>query len=178
MRIGIVALFCCLVAALPAAARSERHSHLHGGNCVAYARAVSGVRLDGDAATWWRHAEGRYARGHEPAVGAVLVFKPHGRMHSGHVAVVSRLVGPREILVDHANWVRGRVTTAMAVIDVSPGNDWTLVKVRSARGGARDNPTFGFIYPQHVPVRFALDSGSEPNRPRHARRHRLANSAD
>ena len=135
-------------------ARTSRGAH--DGNCVAYAREVTGVHLDGNAAQWWPHAEGRYDRGHQPAVGAILVFKAYGRMRVGHVAVVSRLVGPREILIDHANWVRGRVTKAMSVVDASPNNDWTVVKVLEPRSGkhGRDNPTYGFIYTGTVPPGF------------------------
>jgi surface antigen len=126
-----------------AGARSHER---HGANCVAYAREVTGIHISGNAGMWWNHAEGRYQRGHRPTLGAILVFKPHGRMRSGHVAVVSRIVSAREILVDHANWERGRVTKAMSVTDVSPGNDWSVVKV----SGTRDNPVFGFIYPRAV----------------------------
>jgi len=141
---GLIILSC-----LPAMARSSHD--IHGGNCVAYAREVTGVRLDGNAAAWWPHAEGRYERGHQPERGAILVFKPYGRMHVGHVAVVSRIVGPREVLVDQANWVRGRITTAMSVIDVSPANDWTSVKVQYQGTHGRENPTYGFIYPHELP---------------------------
>jgi surface antigen len=146
---GLALLLC-----FPAVAKTShtgRHNG-HGGNCVAYARDVTGIDIDGNAWTWWSHAEGRYERGQQPSVGAILVFKPHGRMHLGHVAVVSRIVGPHEILVDHANWVRGRVTTAMSVIDASSDNDWTVVKVLEPHSGkhGRDNPTFGFIYPRPI----------------------------
>ncbi|HVH78684.1 MAG TPA: hypothetical protein VM782_04790, partial [Stellaceae bacterium] len=72
----------------------------------------------------------------------------------GHVAVVSRVLGPREVLVDQANWVRGRVTTAMSVVDASPQNDWTSVKVQFAGTHGRENPTYGFIYPPVVPAHF------------------------
>jgi hypothetical protein len=170
VHLRFLGLLCCLcsimLAAVAMAARPHPHGvaphrhhgsghargerGLHGGNCVAYARAVTGIRIDGDAGSWWHHAEGRYQRGQNPVPGAVLVFKPHGRMWHGHVAVVSRILGSREILVDQANWIRGRVSTAMAVIDVSPANDWTMVKVRSQRGGVRANPTFGFVYPDPV----------------------------
>ncbi|HXD02460.1 MAG TPA: CHAP domain-containing protein, partial [Novosphingobium sp.] len=44
--------------------------------CVPYARAVSGVLIFGDARTWWDQADGRYARGTTPKVGAVMTFKP------------------------------------------------------------------------------------------------------
>jgi surface antigen len=126
----------------------------HGSNCVAYARDVTGIKLDGNAATWWPHAEGRYERGQLPTAGAVLVFKPSPTMHVGHVAVISQVIGPREILVDQANWIRGRVTRAMSVVDSSPNNDWTLVKVLEVHSGThgRDNPTFGFIYPKELPA--------------------------
>lgn len=142
---GLIILSC-----FPATARTVHD--VHGGNCVAYARDVTGVRLDGNAAAWWPHAEGRYERGHKPEVGAILVFKAAGRMHVGHVAVVSRVVGPREVLVDQANWVRGRVTKAMSVVDASPLNDWTSVKVQYEGTHGRDNPTYGFIYPHTMPA--------------------------
>jgi len=121
-----------------------------GGNCVAYAREASGISLDGNAGAWWSQAEGRYERGQTPAVGAVLVFKPSGHMRVGHVAVVSQFVKPGEILVDQANWVRGRVVKGMSVIDASPSNDWTVVKVVELHSGAhgRPNPTYGFVYPR------------------------------
>ena len=133
----------------PAYARSS-----HGGNCVAYAREVTGIQLDGNAAAWWPNAEGRYERGQQPKVGAILVFKPHGGMRVGHVAVVARIVGPREILVDQANWIRGRVVTAMSVVDASAANDWTSVKVIELHSGThgRENPTYGFIYPHSPPA--------------------------
>jgi hypothetical protein len=142
-----------LLLSVPAQARSA-----HGGNCVAYAREVTGIQLEGDAAAWWPHAVGRYERGQQPKVGAILVFKPSSHMHVGHVAVVSRIVGAREILVDQANWVPGRVMTAMSVIDASPANDWTNVKVIELQSGAhgRENPTYGFIYPRTPPANFAV----------------------
>ena len=66
----------------------------------------------------------------------------------GHVAVVSEVVSPREVMVDHANWHRNQVSLAMGVIDVSENNDWSKVRVESAP----DNygsvyPINGFIYP-------------------------------
>lgn len=127
----------------------------HGGNCVAFARDVTGIELDGNAASWWPHAEGRYERGQQPKVGSILVFRPYAGMRVGHVAVVSQVIGPREILVDQANWVRGRVTRAMAVFDASPHNDWTAVRVQfGGDWGTRQNPTFGFIYPRVIPASF------------------------
>jgi surface antigen len=150
-----------------------------GGNCVAYARDVTGISLDGNAAAWWPHAEGRYERGHVPALGAILVFKPYGGMHVGHVAVVSRVVGPREILVDQANWVRGRVTKAMSVVDASPQNDWTSVKVQFAGTHGRENPTYGFIYPRVQPADFGTATAdAKPAKPDRHHHTQLAQAAD
>jgi surface antigen len=132
---------------------------------------MTGIQLDGNAGLWWSHAAGHYDRGQEPKIGSVLVFKSFGHMRSGHVAVVSGVVEPRKILVDHANWVRGRVSKAMAVVDTSPRNDWTSVKVLGTRpeaGGQRDNPTFGFIYPSDAPSSIAKANTNNPDT-RHAR---------
>jgi len=70
-------------------------------------------------------------------------------MPLGHVALVSRVVGDREILIDHANWTRGAITRNASVIDVSPNNDWTAVRVEFKPGSAihgKVYPTDGFIY--------------------------------
>src|SRR5215831_16228786 len=61
-------------------------------NCALYARAETGVELFGAAGGWWDQAEGRYERGHVPAVGAILVFRRTGQIPSGHVAVVARII--------------------------------------------------------------------------------------
>ncbi|HEX3881654.1 MAG TPA: CHAP domain-containing protein [Stellaceae bacterium] len=129
---------------LPAAA-----SESYGGNCVTYVREVTGIEISGNAGDWWDNAAGSYRRGHQPTPGAVLVFRPAGRMWAGHVAVVSRVVGAREILVNQANWPRGAVIEGAAVFDVSANNDWTMVRVAEERSQSwgRLNPTFGFIYP-------------------------------
>ena len=160
---GLVVLLC-----VPAVARTTHEAH--GGNCVAYARDVTGIHLDGNAASWWLHAEGRYDRGHTPTPGAVLVFRPYAGMHVGHVAVVSRVVSAREVLVDQANWVRGRVTQSMSVVDASPLNDWTSVKVQFGGSHGRENPTYGFIYPHTVPASFA-ETIAEPPHDRHHATH-------
>lgn len=121
--------------------------------CVPYARAVSGVEIFGDAWTWWEAASGRYARGSRPIKGSVLVWKRDGRLRSGHVAVVTRVVGPREILVTHANWgwgpekPRGQIDHDISIIDVSPGNDWSAVQVWNGESYGRSYQTHGFIYP-------------------------------
>src|SRR6516162_9920195 len=121
-------------------------------NCVLYARAETGVALFGDAGGWWDQANGRYQRGHAPAVGAILVailvFKRTQRIPSGHVAVVAKVISANEILVDHANWPRGRVNRGVSVIDTSSDHDWTSVAVIDLPPGAygRDYPTYGFVY--------------------------------
>lgn len=118
--------------------------------CVPYARAVSGVALYGDALTWWDQAQNRYKRGHRPRKGAVLAFRPYGPMALGHVAVVSKIVDDRQVLVRHANWsTPGAIEEDVLAIDVSQDGDWSEVRVwHSPTGqmGARINPTFGFIY--------------------------------
>ena len=102
-------------------------------SCVPYARARSGINLTGDAGDWWQQAAGVYPRGHRPQPGSVLVISPTGRMRSGHVSVVTRVVSSREIRVDHANWAgrgaKGQITRDQPVRDVSPGNDWSQVQV-------------------------------------------------
>ncbi|MGH7066079.1 MAG: CHAP domain-containing protein [Stellaceae bacterium] len=136
----------------------------HAANCVLYARAETGVALYGAAGGWWDEAAGRYQRGHMPELGAILVFKRSRFMPSGHVAVVSKVVSPREVLVDHSNWYHGKVTRGMSVIDTSPDNDWTSVSVLDLASGkhGRDNPTSGFVYPQtgpHDMVAFGATDG-------------------
>ncbi len=119
--------------------------------CVPYARAVSGIELSGNAYRWWVEAAGVYPRSHRPAQGAVLVFAPHGGMVDGHLAVVSAVRSPREILVTQANWLPHRIEHRQPVIDVSPGNNWTEVRVWYAPAhamGLRIYPTYGFILPR------------------------------
>jgi len=118
--------------------------------CAPYARQISGIEIFGNAGTWWNQAEGRYDRGHEPRVGAVLAFSPSRRMRVGHVAMVSKVVGTREVLLTHANWsYRGGIERNVRAIDVSPNNDWSQVRVwygPMGDVGLSTNPTFGFIY--------------------------------
>jgi CHAP domain. len=118
--------------------------------CVPYARDVSHIDLTGDAFLWWAEAAGRYQRGERPEPGAVLNFRSSSRIPLGHVAVVSRVINSREILVDQANWVPDSVTRNVPVIDVSPNNNWSEVQV-SIGGGqfGATYPTYGFIYDQH-----------------------------
>lgn len=121
--------------------------------CVAFARAESGIGLVGNAADWWAHAAGVYERGSEPEPGSVLNFRPNPRMRLGHVAVVTGILNSREITIDHANWAnnpagRGVIRRAVHVVDVSPDNDWTAVRVQLGSSGDYGSiyPTFGFIY--------------------------------
>jgi surface antigen len=122
--------------------------------CVPFARAISGVEIYGDARTWWGQAEGRYARGNRPRVGAVLAFVPHGAMQLGHVAVVSGIIDRRTITVSHANWslingTRGQIERDVTVRDVSEAGDWSAVRVwyaPLADLGTTAWPVHGFIY--------------------------------
>jgi len=120
--------------------------------CVTFARDVSGVHLSGNALSWWQNAAGRFDRGQRPEVGAVLNFRASGSMRLGHLSVVSRVLSPREILVDDANWAgpgqrKGMIRRGASVIDVSPNNDWTVVRVANGIGSwGREYPTYGFIY--------------------------------
>jgi surface antigen len=121
-------------------------------SCVPYARQVSGIMVTGNAWQWWNNATGVYARGDRPEPGSVLNFRPNGRMHLGHVAVVAQVVNPREVIVDHANWPSGEgygaVSRHVAVVDVSAANNWSAVRVELARSGTFGSvyPTYGFIY--------------------------------
>src|SRR6201999_1924560 len=104
-------------------------------------RAASGIDIRGDAYAWWDLAAGRYLRGNMPEAGAVLVLAQTDRLRLGHVAVVRQVIDERDILVDHSNWVPGRVITGMRVEDVSVANDWT-----SLRFFNQDYGVFGGIY--------------------------------
>ena len=118
--------------------------------CVPYARMISGIALRGDARTWWKSAAGRFRRGKEPEPGAVLVFKGSEKNPHGHVGVVTKILNEREILIDHANWLNNRkIHLATPVIDVSPENDWSAIRVwytPGAQYGANVYPTEGYIY--------------------------------
>lgn len=115
--------------------------------CVPFARNATGVSLRGNATTWWHKAKGVYDRGSKPQIGAVMNFRGSRKMPMGHVAVVSNILDARTIQIDHANWVRNKVTLDQTVIDVSAKNDWSEVRVVNADGSlGRTNPVWGFIY--------------------------------
>ena len=117
--------------------------------CVPYARNLSGINIRGNAKDWWGQALNTYERGDEPAVGAVMSFRATSGMSLGHVAVVADVVTDREIVVNHANWNRNKVSLQMGVMDVSRDNDWSLVRVESWPGQyGRPYPVNGFIYPK------------------------------
>nr|WP_202902427.1 CHAP domain-containing protein [Sphingobium yanoikuyae] len=126
--------------------------------CVAYARLESGIQIFGDALTWWEQAEGQYERGYRPEVGGVMAFAPYGPMKLGHVAVVSRIIDRRTVLLRHANWspfggVRGWIENDVPAIDASPDNNWSAVRVWFAptqRLGSTAWPVQGFIYNRRV----------------------------
>ncbi len=117
-------------------------------SCVPFARRISGIAVTGNAWRWWENAAGLYARGNLPELGSVLVFESNRHMRLGHVAVVSRVVSPREIAVDQANWPHGNIARGVSVVDVSERNDWTAVRVVIGRSGTYGSiyPTYGFIY--------------------------------
>jgi surface antigen len=124
------------------------------GQCVPFARAASGIQIYGDAWTWWGQADGRYQRGTTPRVGAVAVFAKTARLPLGHVAVISRVIDSRVVMVTHANWSRqngerGHAEQDVTLTDVSRDNDWSEVRVwyRDAEGlGSTSFPLYGFIY--------------------------------
>ncbi len=118
--------------------------------CAPFARAETGIDLHGDAADWWPEARGHYGRSQVPERNAVLVFKRGPSLPYGHVSVVRKLDGPRRILVDQANWVHHKISRGEPVIDVSPNNDWTQVRVwwsPAGTMGATVYSTYGFVLP-------------------------------
>jgi len=146
-----LALLVACATPLPVAARSLLD---YVGQCVPFARQASGIQIYGDAWTWWDQADGRYKRGHRPRVGSVVAFAKQARLPLGHVAVVSRVVESRVLMLTHANWSRqdgkrGHAEQDVTLFDVSPANDWSQVKVwwRDSTGlGGTTYRVHGFIY--------------------------------
>ena len=119
-----------------AAAAPSVETPLHRLFCVEYARMRSGLAVFGDAKQWWERARNLYARASHPVEEAVMVFAGSKRLKRGHVAVVTEIVSPRQIIVDQANWQnRGEIDHATPVLDVSAANDWSLVRVWDMRSG-------------------------------------------
>lgn len=129
-----------------------------GLQCATYARMRSGLSISGNAGQWWHLAAGRYKRDRKPEPGAVMVL---GGTRYGHVAVVVELRSKREILIDHANWMnRGEIQMGALVRDVSPANDWSMVRVWYPPVndlGNKPYPVFGFIL--NEPFIAARDTG-------------------
>jgi len=119
--------------------------------CVPYARQRSGVTIYGDAYSWWDKAAGRFERGAVPKQGAVMVLWGYAGPYHAHVGVVREVVNPREIKVDHANWLNdGQIYLDDPVQDVSAYNDWSRVRIWNIRAGAWGSRTYvvkGFIGP-------------------------------
>jgi hypothetical protein len=118
--------------------------------CVPYARDHSGIRIFGDAYTWWDQAAGRYVRSSLPREKAVIVFIHYAGNQRGHVAVVRQIISAREIRIDHANWFDdGKIYVNDPIEDISVGNDWSLVRVWNMRMGfwGKAYDVRGFIWP-------------------------------
>jgi hypothetical protein len=87
-----------------------------------------------------------------------MSFRPYHAMTLGHVAMVSRVIDERTVLLRHANWSpidgrRGNVELDVRAVDVSPDNDWSAVRVWYAPIGDLGTthwPVNGFIY-KHKP---------------------------
>jgi hypothetical protein len=158
-----------LFAASPALASFHHHGGYHhaghsqhagrasAGNviqCVTFAKMASDISLSGNARDWWYNAQGTYARGARPEIGAVLAFRENGRMPLGHVAVVSGLADSRTIQIDQAHWNSRGITRDIVVKDVSENNDWTAVRVQLGR-----DDSYGAIYPTHGFIYARPDQG-------------------
>ena len=140
------------------------------GDCVRTVRSISDFTIRGDAWTWWGQAKDKYQRGHEPRVGAVIVFAKTARLPLGHVGVISRIVDSRVAMITQANWSkidgeRGHAEQDVTLFDVSKDNDWSEVRVwyKGMDGlGSSTYPIYGFIY--GTPTNDAPDS-VRPARP-------------
>jgi hypothetical protein len=139
---------------------------------VAYVKSVTGIRIPGEAWSWWDGSNGRYARGAVPAPTAVLVFRQQQNLPLGHLAIVTKVLSSREVRISHADWsstwaTRGRITGNVPVLDVSSRNDWTKVRLWYAARGTVENVynTYGFVYggikPGELPPEPPKESGVE-----------------
>jgi hypothetical protein len=119
--------------------------------CVPYARNRSGIGIYGDAYTWWDQSQGKYAHSSAPLSRSVMMLVGYAGPNRAHLAYVSAIVSRREIRIDHANWFNdGSVYRDDPVMDVSPDNDWSEVRVwniRSNQWGTRTYLVRGFIGP-------------------------------
>lgn len=161
LSLPIAALCAAVMTPLPAKAASLLD---YVGQCVPFARAASGIQIYGDAWTWWDQAKGKYQRGDQPRIGAVIVFAKTARLPLGHVGVISRIVDSRVALITQANWSkingeRGHAEQDVTLFDVSKNNDWSEVRVwyKDMEGlGSSTYPIYGFIY--GTPARQASDA--------------------
>ena len=139
----------------PVTAGGEIETPSHPMECVEFARAHSGISLRGDASDWWNEAAGKFARGNDPRQGSILVLTGYAGAHRAHLAVVREIISPREIRVDHSNWLNdGAVYLGDPVVDVSPENNWSEVRVYNQRVAAWGRQTYlvqGFIGPGKTP---------------------------
>ena len=162
---GVLAA-CGASRSAPGPATSASAGTRHAGlTCAPFARELSGIALYGDAATWWEGAAGQYQRGTRPIVGSVLVFRRSSRLPSGHVAVVSRLVTPRQVEVFQANWVPNQLDRDQLVVDVSERNDWSDVRVwypPTGQLGSSNYATYGFILPPRPATHEELNQAAQP----------------
>lgn len=157
IRLAAAAAFSCLTVACTSmpetsfeapAQRSASSDHLQ---CVPYARARSGIKIYGDAYTWWDQAEGKFKKTDAPRLGAVMVLAGYAGPKRAHLAVVSGMKSNEVISVDHANWLNdGAIFTNDPVMDVSDDGDWSEVRVWNPRTGAwgtKQYHVLGFILP-------------------------------
>jgi len=173
-RVAAPAKTTAITAKRHATTKTSRHrTRVASGNwggglsCVPYARMVTGMNVSGNGGQWWYNAAGVYDRGSRPQPGSVLAFRSSGGMSRGHVAVVSRVVAPRHVQIDHSNWGgpgirRGTVMRDVNVIDVSEANDWSAVRVQvghDASAFGRTYPTFGFIHNRPANSIMRADAG-------------------
>lgn len=158
-----------LAAAMLCAAVSPVSAEARGWQCATYARSVSAVQIRGNAHTWWGQAAGKYERNRLPAVGSVMAMPGYGKMRLGHVAMVSKIVSSREVLLDHANWSRrGGVDRDVRAVDVSDAGDWSRVRIWFASNGdlgTSSYPVSGFIHAgtaREAPVQMAAATPRQP----------------
>ncbi len=123
--------------------------------CALFAREFTGIHIRGDAYSWWDLAAGQYPRNDVPHQDTILVLKSTAQLPLGHVGIVRKVVGPREITLTHANWgnddpTRRVIHDKTAVVDVSPKNDWSQVRFWNAPAHAfgKVYAAYGFIYPR------------------------------
>lgn len=138
-------------------------------NCVQFVETSTQMTLRGNAWQWWDGAADRYARGRQPWPKAIMVFAKSGRLPFGHLAVVTRQIDRRTVLVDHANWSpvggrRGAIEHGARIVDVSAANDWSQVRVwygPSSDVGQTVYAVHGFVYPWHA-ARFVKAWEADP----------------